>query len=246
MGQPSFPKKGETVDASPSPLPASMTPPPPPPPQRSRRGLWIGIAVVILLCLCCVALAAGAYFFRDQIPAVGALFPSPTPPGRLYTNAPAGFSLTYPNTWVYDEEGDATTGYIVFFASSQSILDSTGSTPADGAALIVFTKFLYISYLPSTVDASSPIAVLDYFISDFLGTVTTIEAPHLLTVDSYPAAAGVFRSDDTTSGVPVITPVTIVLHNDEVAILMGICEEASWSQYQAPLQSIVDSVDFLP
>ena len=225
---------------------ASVTPPPPPPPQNSRRGVWIGVAVgVIVLCFCCIAIAIGLYAFKDQIPAVGRLFPTATPPGLLYSNPSAGFNLWYPQDWVYADEGDSS-GYFIMFASSQRVLEDTENTPQDGAVLVILAKVLYTYDLPSNVNAASPVDVLMYVRSDLLGSdLMEVEAPRVLTLDTYPSASAIYRIQGTT-GESAIVYLTVAIHNQDITLFLALCEEAVWPQYRYQLQSIVQSVDFTP
>lgn len=224
--------------------PFSPPPPPPPPPARSRGKVWLGIGIgLVLFCFCCAAVAIGLYAARDQIPAIGRLFPTPTPPGLLYSNPGAGFNLWYPQGWVYEEESDAG-GYFITFASSQRVLDDSGSTPRDGAALVVFAGLVSTSDLPSNVNASSPLLVLDHMSNVLIGNNKTLmEEPRLLTIDSYPAASGIYLTPGT-SNTTAVAYMTVILHNQDVMLLISICEDSSWPQYRYQLQSIVQSVDF--
>lgn len=234
------------MDTFQEPAPFAPPPPPPPPPQRSRGKLWIGIGVgLLILCICCVVTALGLYVAKDQIPAIGRLFPTPTPPGMLYTNPGAGLSLWYPQGWTYQEEGD-NGGYFILFASSQQIIDNSGVTPHNGAALIVFAKALYTSDLPSNVNTNSPLDVMAYMSDELIGSDKALmEEPRLLTIDSYPAASGIYRTSGTSNSIAIVY-ITVVLHNQEVTLFIGICEDVSWPQYRYQLQSIVQSADFTP
>ncbi len=228
--------------------PASYAPPPPPPPppQRSRAKLWIGLGIgLLVLCLCCAVTAAGLYVARDQIPAVGRLFPTPTPPGMLYTNPGAGLSLWYPQGWVYEETSDSG-GYLIFFASSQQVMDNSNATPRNGAVLAIFAKVIYTSDLPSNVNPNSPFDILAYMSDELLGSNKALmEEPRLLTIDSYPAASGIYRTRGTSNSISVVY-ITVVIHNQEITLFVSICEDVSWPQYRYQLQSMVQSVDFIP
>ncbi|MEZ0396724.1 MAG: hypothetical protein ABWK53_09900 [Anaerolineales bacterium] len=229
--------------------PASYSPPPPPPPPpppRSRGKIWLGIGLgLIALCFCCAVAAIGLYAARNQIPAIGQLFPTPTPPGLLYNNPAAGFSLWYPQGWVYEEDREDG-GYFIVFASSQQVLDNSDSTPRNGAALIIFAGVLSTSDLPSNVSPNSPLQVLEH-VSDLLmgNDRTLMEEPRLLTLDSYPAASGIYATTGTSNTIAV-TYVTIVLRNQDVMVLVGLCEDVSWPQYRYPLQAMVQSINFTP
>ncbi len=220
-------------------------PPPPPPPPRSRGKVWLGIGVgLIALCLCCAFVAIGLYAARDQIPAIGRLFPTPTPPGLLYSNPGAGFNIWYPQGWVYEEE-QQDGGYFIVFASSQQIMDNADSTPRNGAVLLVLSNVLSTGDLPSNVNPNSPLQVLEYVSSLILGNNRTpIEEPRLLTIDSYPAASGVYRTPGTSNNIAIVY-MTIVLHDQEIVILGGICDDISWPQYRYSLQAMVQSLDFI-
>jgi hypothetical protein len=218
--------------------------PPPPPPQPSRKGLWIGLAIAaVVLCLCCISVV-GVYIFRQDIPFISNLFPSPTPTGLFYNNPTAGISLTYPVSWQYTESGDATSGYTIIFASSADILNDPSNAPQTGAAMAILTNVLKTSDVSFTVDASSMGDVLDYIVASSFTNVSQGQNVRTFTLSGYPAASGIYTMTGST-GSPATAYIIGVLRNDEVILLFGVCPQSEWAQYQPTFDSIVNSVSLV-
>jgi len=219
--------------------------PPPPPPQRSRKGLWIGLAIgAVVLCLCCIVIVVGASFFGQNIPLISDFFPSPTPNGLFYNNPSAGISLTYPATWQYSEQGDAANGYLLIFASSADILNSTSNSLQTGAEMVIVTNALATSDLPFTVDASSMGSVVDYIATDTSTNISGGENLRTFTLSGYPAASGVYSLANDTGG-PSAAYITAVLRNDQIVVFFGVCPQTEWSQHQPSFDSIVNSASLI-
>lgn len=215
--------------------------PPPPPPQRSRKGLWIGLAIgAVVLCLCCIVVVVGVYFFGLNIPVISNFLPSPTSAGLLYNNPSAGISLTYPLTWQYSESGDASTGYIITFASSAEILNSSSNAPQTGAALAVLTNVVKASDLSFTVDASSMGDLVDYIATSSNMSIIQGQNLRTFTLSGYPAASRAYTMTNDTGG-PSSAYLVAVLRNDEIILFLGVCPETEWSQHQPTFDSIVNS-----
>ncbi len=215
-------------------------PPPPPPPRSSRKGLWIGLAIgAVVLCLCCLILA-GVYVFRQDIPIISDLFPTPTPTGLFYNNPGAGISLTYPTTWVYSESGDATNGYMLIFASSTDILNNSSNAPQNGAAMAVLTNVVATSDISFTVDASSMGNVVDYLAASYFTNISGGQNLRTFTLSGYPAASGVYTLADST-GSSSSAYLIALLRNDEIILFFGVCPQTEWSQFQPAFDSILNS-----
>jgi hypothetical protein len=228
----------------PMPGDAQSYPPPPPPPQPSRKGLWIGLAIgAVVLCLCCIVVV-GVYFFRQKIPYISNFFPSPTPTGLLYNNPAAGISLTYPATWQYSESGDAASGYLIIFASSADVLNSSSNAPTTGAAMAVFTNVLKTSDVSFTVNASSMPDVMDYIATSLFAVTSQGQNLRTFTLNGYPAASGTYAvTNDTAS--PSAAYIIAVLRNDEIILFVGVCPQTEWAQHQPTFDSILNSVSIV-
>jgi hypothetical protein len=219
--------------------------PPPPPPQRSRKGLWIGLAIsAIVLCLCCIVIVVGVYFFGQNIPLISNFLPSPTPNGLLYNNPSAGISLTYPVSWQYSESGDATNGYLIIFASSVDILNSSSNTPQAGAALVILTNVVKTSDLSFTVNESSMGDVVDYIATAYFSNVSQGQNLRTFTVSGYPAASRFYTMTNDTGG-PSAAYLIAVLRNDEIIVFFGVCPQTEWSQHQPTFDSMVNSASIV-
>jgi hypothetical protein len=215
-------------------------PPPPPPPQRSRTGLWIGLGIgAVVLCLCC-ALVVGVYIFRQDIPGISSLFPSPMPPGLSYTSPGAGISLTYPATWLYSESGDAATGYAILLASSADILN-TSNAPQTGAAMVILTNALQPSDLSFTLNAGSMGDVVAYIATSDFTNMGQGQNLHTFTLSGFPAASGVYTMTNANSS-PAALYIIAVLRNSEIIVIISVCPQAEWSQHQPSFDSIVNSM----
>jgi hypothetical protein len=220
---------------------ASPSFPPPPPPQHSRKGLWIGLIIgAIVVCLCCITVVVVTFSNRQNIPILSSFFPSPTPEGLPYNNSDAGISLIYPVTWKYDESGDATSGYMVFFASSADILSDSSNAPKAGAAMIILTNAISTSDLSFPVDASSMGSVVDYMASVYFSNISGGQNLHNFTLSGLPAASGVYSMTDSNGTLSSAYIVT-VLRNDEIILLFGVCPETEWAQNQPSFDSIINS-----
>jgi hypothetical protein len=221
--------------------PLAQSYPPPPPPQRSRKGLWIGLTIgAVVLCLCCIVLVVGVYFFGQNIPLVSGFFPSPTPSGLYYTNPSAGISLTYPAAWQYSESGDASSGYLLIFASSAEILNSASNAPQSGAALAVLTNVMAVGDLPFPADASSMVQVLDYIATQYFTNIGQGQDQRTFALSGFPAASSVYTMTND-SGDPSTSYLITVLRNEEILVFFGVCPQTEWTQYQPTFDSIVNS-----
>jgi len=215
--------------------------PPPPPPRPSHKGLWIGLAIgAVVLCLCCI-LVIGVYTFRQDIPFISNFFPSPTPSGLFYTNPAARISLYYPPTWQYDESGDASSVYDIFFASSTDNLNNSDFIPQTGAILNIMIGSLTTSDLPFTIDASSLGSLVEFLSLDFFSGTSQSQNIHTFTLSGYPAASGVFTGTVDT-GNPSTVYLIAVLRETGIIIFLGVCPESEWAQHQPTFDSILDSV----
>ncbi len=222
----------------------SFPPPPPPPPQRSRKGLWIGLGIAaVVLCLCC-ALVVVVYIFRQDIPGISSLFPSPTPAGLSYTNPPAGISLTYPTTWHYSDSGDATSGYSVILASSADILNDTSNAPLTGAAMAILTNVLTPTDLSFTVNAGSMGKVLDYIATTYFGNLSQGQKLHTFTLSGLPAASGIYTMA-ISNGSPATAYIITVLRNSEIIVILCVSPQTEWSQYQSTFDWMVNSMSIV-
>ena len=242
--------------------------PPPPPPQPSRKGLWIGLAIAaVLLCLCCVVVV-GVYIFRQNIPYISNIFPSPTPTptltptptspptptppqipsptltGLFYDNPSAGISLTYPATWQYSDSGDATDGYTIIFASSVAILNDSTNTPQAGAAMAILTNVVTTSDLSFTVNAGSLGDVLDYIATNYFSNLSQGQNLRTFMLSGYPAASGVYMATEDT-GNPSAAYIITVLRNEEIIMFAGVCPQTEWAQHQPTFDSILNSVSIV-
>jgi hypothetical protein len=218
--------------------------PPPPPPQPSRKGLWIGLAIAaVVLCLCSI-IVVGVYIFRQDIPIISNLFPSPTPTGLFYNNPAAGISLTYPISWQYSESGDATNGYMLLFASSADILNDPSSAPQTGAAMAILTNVLKTSDVSFTVDASTMGEVVDYIATSYFTNISQGQNMRTFILSGDPAASGIYTMTSST-GSPATAYIIGVLRNDEVILLFGVCPQSEWAQHQPTFDSIVNSVSLV-
>ncbi|HEY5157335.1 MAG TPA: hypothetical protein VII93_05160 [Anaerolineales bacterium] len=218
--------------------------PPPPPPQRSRKGLWIGLAIgAVVLCLCCIVVV-GVYFFRQNIPYISNFFPSPTPTGLSYNNPAAGISLTYPANWQYSESGDATSGYLIVFASSADVLNDSSNAPQTGAAMAILTNVMKTSDVSFTVNAGSMGDVVDYIATNYFTNLSQGQNLRTFTLSGYPAASGLYTATNAT-GSPSVAYLIAVLRNDEIIMLFGVCPQTEWTQHQPTFDSIVNSASIV-
>ncbi len=219
----------------------SSPPPPPPPPQRSRKWLWIGLAAgAVVICLCCV-LAVVIFNFRTDIPLISSFFPTATPASLYYTNPASGISLYYPASWVYEDTGDASSGYTAIFASSQAILDDINNVPSTGAAMAVITGLTSPDFgIPSSVDSSSASAVLDYLASQAFSDMTVLEGIRELTISGYPAAAGIYSvtNDDLSQSTLYLVA---ILRNEEIIMAYGVSPQSEWPQYRPLMDLMLNS-----
>ena len=226
------------------PFPETL-PPPPPPPAKSRRGLWIGLGIgVVVLCLVSI-IGVLLFTFRQNIPLIANFFPSPTPTGLVYTNSTAGFSVTYPVGWVYSEEGDATSGYTTIFASSADVL-SSGDITKSGALIEVITGKMSEFQFPSTVDVTNATEVQTYLASQLGITLASGETIHQLSLQTLPAASGVYAVTDSTSGLPMSIYLVTAIRGTDLVVFFGGSPQGQWTQYQPVLDGIINSITFLP
>jgi hypothetical protein len=230
----------ETIPGYAEPFPPA---PPPPPPQRSRKGLWIGLGIgAVVLCLCCLAIGVVAFLNWTKITNY---FYSQT--AQSYSNADAGISLYYPQTWQYEESGDAAYGYSIFFASSSDILTGDTRIPQTGALFAIWTMAYTSSDFAFSVDASSMGDVVDYASSDILGEdMSPVQNLHNFTLNGFPAASGIYTgSIDTSVGDLSEIYLVAVLRNEEIVIFLGVCPETEWTQYRTTFDSILNSVELI-
>ena len=220
-----------------------VPPPPPPPPQKSRTGMIVGIgAGVLALCLVCAVIGVVLYVERAKIPFVANLFPTPTPTGTPYSNSTMGISLYYPPTWVYQEEQS---GGLVLFATSQAVIDAT-TFPEDGAALVVIRTASFFSALPSSVDTTSPEAMLKYMISTDGGFLSQgaseVEAIRTYSVQGNPAASTVYAIPQ--SGSPTYNWYMVLIVTGDVPIMaISISAQSTWSTYRPSFDGILNSME---
>jgi hypothetical protein len=215
--------------------------PPPPPPQRSRTGLWIGLAIgLIVLCLCCLVIAVAAYLNWAKI---SNFFYTRT--AQSYSNADAGISLYYPNTWQYSESGDASSGYYLSFASSPDFLNNPSTFPTTGAIMVIMTG-LNPADLTSTVDTSSMGNVVTYLGSNISTDVSPVQNLRSFTLSGFPAASGIYTGTIDTTSTNISTVYIIATsRNNEIVVMYGLCSQAEWSQYKPTFDSILNSVSLV-
>jgi hypothetical protein len=213
-------------------------PPPPPPPRKSRTGLWVGIALgVVVLCLCPGIVGVVGWTYRTSIPGISSLFATPTPQGVYYNNSSLGISLYYPNGWVYEEQGSGT----IVFATSQEVLNSPDTLTSGAAMGFIIASADQLS-LPSDVDTTSPVSILNSFTqSSFSGNSTVLENTRAYTLGSYPAASTVLLIDDG-SGSNFDGYMTVVLTNQQIAIVIGITAEGQVQQYRPTFDGMLSSL----
>jgi hypothetical protein len=219
--------------------------------------LWIGliIAAVIFL-LCCIALVVGILLFNVNIPIISGLFASPTPvntptpipsptlSGLFYNNPSAGLSLTYPLSWQYVESGDAETGYTIYFASSEEILNNISSAPQTGAAMAVLTKIMTTSDLSFAVDANSMGDVLEYIATQYFTNISQGQNLRLHLQSGYPAASAVY-SMTTDTGIPTAALLITVLRNEDILLFFGVCPQSEWSQHKITFNDMMNSLNLV-
>ena len=216
-------------------------PPPPPPPQRSRKGLWIGLAIgVVVICLCCIVVIVAVLVFKIRVPGISNILASPTPNGLVYSNPSAGITLTYPATWLYSESGDASSGYMVLFASSSDILNNSSNAPQTGAALVLMTNVLATSDLSFPVDTSSMTPVVDYVATSYFSNISGGQDLRTFTISGFPAGSGVYTLSDS-SGISSTAYLVAVLRDPEIILFFGVCSQSEWLQYQPVFTSMVNS-----
>ena len=220
-----------------------VPPPPPPPPQKSRTGMIVGIgAGVLALCLVCAVIAVALYVERTKIPIIANLFATPTPTGTPYSSTTMGINLYYPSAWVYQEEQS---GGLVLFASSQDVIDAT-TFPEDGAAVVIVRTTSFFDAIPTSVDTTSPEAMLKYMVSSDSGFLASgaseLEAVRTYTIQGKPAASTVYSV--TQSGSPTYNWYMVLIVTGDVPIMtISISAQSTWSTYRPAFDGILNSME---
>lgn len=195
-------------------------------PASAKKGIGLisGILMAVVACLCLLAgLVAGAVvLFRTNALSLTKW--------QSYTNQEMGFSLSYPEKWVYEEDEESVT-----FASSQAVLDDGPNQ--DGAGVVVLS-------LSSQGLPPSPAEFVNYFIENGeWGKLQSIPLVSELTISGYPAASTELSFLDEVDDATYHLKITAILKKDGYLVLVGVCREDTWSQYQATIHRMVDSVE---
>lgn len=239
-----------------SPSPAAIPPPPPPPAKKKPSArVWIIVLGIFLALCCCAALLIVGYAYRSSIPGVSALFatptftpsptptstptplPTPTPSDVSYRSSSMNFSLLYPEGWTYQEEYP-----LVAFTPDEYIL--TSDAPMQTATiLMIFRQTAAAWEFPAAVDTTSPVAIVDYFITS-IPCSQTLWNTRAFQVDSEPAAS--FACLVTQGDPDYVTYLAAITPGDSILIIIGFSPQDVWSQNQPLFDGILGSMRIDP
>jgi hypothetical protein len=213
-----------------------------PAPERRRRGLTSGILETIIAAGLVVAVIAGiAFWQRNNIPFVANLFPTATPPGKLYSNPAMGLSLYYPTEWVSVDRSDGMVG----FSNSQPMLDGK-DLPADGIMLLLFRSAEFRGQVPADVDPHSPVDLMHLILSGENGilseTATQLEALRSYEINGNQAASTVYLNTGTGMP-PYVVYVVVIATQDIPVIAVAVFNQTDWEARRPAVDEVLGTLE---
>jgi hypothetical protein len=214
-----------------------------PAPERRRGGLSAGILEIVIGVILVLAVIAGiAFWQRNKIPFVANLFPTATPPGKLYSNPAMGLRLYYPQEWL---SLDGESAGMVTFSNSQAMLDGK-DLPADGILLLLIRRADMRGELPGDVDPRNPEDLIRMLLSGGNGIVTEtaieLEALRSYTVNGK-AAASIAHLNTGTEIPPYVTYLVVIATEDVPVIAVAVLPQTGWEAKRLVVDEVLNTLE---
>jgi hypothetical protein len=164
--------------------------------------------------------------------------PAPTGPTVLYSNTLAGFSILYPEAWVY---GDST--YSVYFAETQE--DLGNRDPA------LSPLFIVRAGTPADMEidfgtAATTQDLLDSLLAGSCGEACETGRSELWAFGETPGLGVEVGWLDSWTGVRVQGYLVAAVSDKVAGVGVAVAPEALWGSYEPTFQSMLSSLEFFP